>query len=508
MTQRSHITQVMQNYFDATDVRSRANPTALENQLLNLAAIELEDLNMRLDREVTQTIQNVPTNIDNQGVYYSLPIPSSVIISPTQTSFNSVVTTIDDISTTLSLYDDKLPAPTRIEIDTPNTVELSNPLMFTAIGQGDDLAQAYAVQYVNPGNFPIPNKLTLWADQLGSNEIDLRLTIIGETFPQPAWVAERKKTTEILEITEEGVAYTRNRWATIDSIAIRNLPTGVRVRGWSMPFNLPACPDIARPYTTIEDRDILYNRYWQIVNNESLLYEVYNARGLTGLEPVNSYAISNVLVDVAVEPFTNGMFLASDSVLYYADRREFYADLATTGISAEPLYGLQVQYDFDKPGPTRYVTISGTPYANSDNIFQYRYTVLPVDSLNVRFSILPDGSIGPSDSGWRGGAPQTVSFALTDNIDYEFRLEMQDINGATTYDIRPFKNAALTPMSSIDLSVMVDSIQGLAFDSYGQLWIWNGSFALPVLLHYDAYLFDPESKTLFATEPFDSIIVT
>jgi hypothetical protein len=508
MTQRSHFTQVLQNYFDATDRRTRENPIALESQMLNMAGTEMESLIMRLARETSQTLQTVPIGIDNKGVYYSSRVPDAVLTGPDQTTFNSVVAAKGSNYTTLTQYDDTLPIPSRVEIDSANIVAMTNPVMFTLIGVGDSLSQTYSVQYVYPGVFPIPNQLTLWADNLGMNIISLTLTITGETAPQPAWSAERRKTTEIVTITGQGAAYSRNRWSSIDQIAVRGLPVGVSLSGWSLPFNLPAAPDPARPYTTPEDRDTLYPRYWQVSNSERLLYEMYRAGGFSGLEPVNSYSISDTLVDVAVEPFTNGIYLVSSNKLYYGDRREYQADLKSTGILAEPLYGLQVSPDITKTGPTRYVVLSGLPYANAGNIFNYRYTVRRSDSLSTLYSILPNGALAQAGAGWRNGIPQPVSVPLLASVDYEFRLETQDLNGQTAVDVVPYRNAVFTPLKTIDLSLLVDNVLGMAFDSYGKLWLWNGDHAMPVKIHYDGYVFDADTATVFVTEQFDSLQIT
>lgn len=500
MTTRSHITQIMQNYLDATDRRSRENPVALEVQLLNMAAAPLEDLNLRVTRETTQTLQTVPIGIDNGGVYHAGRVPEAFLTGPEQTTFNSVVGKSGANFTTLTHYDDRLPIPSRVESN--QSVAFTNPILFTLVGTGDTISQTFTVQHVYPGTFPIPNKLTVWVNQLGFNLVDVVLTITGETYPQPAWVSERRKTIEVLEITSEGVGTSRNRWALIDHIAVRNLPVGVRLQGWSMPFNLPACPDPSRPYITPEDRDVLFPRYWQISNSDNLLKEMYRAGGFTGLETVNSYSLPEPMTDVAVEPFTYGMHVASGTKIYYVDRREYQADMTQTGLIAEPLYGLQVVPDILKSGPVRYVILSGIPFANSANIFQYRYVV------NKTNSILPNGALGPIDAGWRGGAPQPVSFAMLTDGDYEFRLEMQDGSGVPTVDIFPYRNAALNPLKVIDVSSLIDSIRGLAFDSYGKLWIWNGNFAIPITIHYDGYVFDADSKTIFTTEPFDSLQIS
>lgn len=502
MPKRSHITQAMQNYFDINDIRTRGNPTSLEVQLLNMAALEIEDLTLRMNRESSQTLQTVPVNIDNGGVYYGASVPSSLLTGPDQTSFNSVIGISGNVQTTLLPYVDTLPVPSRLVIDSANIVALTNPIMFSILGTGDPFTQVYTVQYVYPGVLPIPNKLTFWVDETGTNTFGVTLTIIGEVSPRPAWVAERVKTTETIQISGQGVAYTRNRWAQVDSIAIRGLPVGARLRAWSIPFNLPAAPDNARPYTTIQDRDILFNRYWQIDNQNSLLNEQFMAEGFTGLETINSFLLSDAMVDVAVEPNTNGLFVASDTVVYYIDRREVMADLSETGISAEPLFGLQVSLDITQTGPVRYAALSAVAYANASSILQYRYVI------NDQNCILPDGSLGPITGGWRTGVPQPVSVPMLFNGHYMFRLECQDVNGILTYDVVPFLNKGFSPFKSIDVSASIDNITGMAFDSYGQLWLWNGSYALPVIIHYDGYILDVDSQKIFTTEPFDSLQVS
>lgn len=502
MTLRSHLTQVMQNYFDATDVRSRENPTSLEAQILNMAALSLEDLTSRITRESNQTLQTVPVNIDNGGVYYTSRVPEAFLTGPDQKSLNSVIGKLGSVETTLTIYDDTRPIPSRIELDSNNSVTMSDPILFTIIGTGDLQAQIYTVQHAYPGILPSPDQLTVWLDQIGLNQTAVNITIVGEVAPRPAWVSERKKTTEILTISAEGSVKSRNRWAVIDSVSVRGLPTNARLRGWGIPFNLPATPDVARPYTTPQDRDSLFPRYWQISSSESLLKELYRAGGLTGLELANSYLVNDTMIGVAVEPNTNGIYVASSGTLYYADRREVMPDLSQTAIYTEPLYGLQVQLDGSKSGYIRYVTLSGTPYSNANAIFQYRFTVNGINS------ILPDGSLGPLSAGWRGGAPKDISFPMLTTGDYQFRLEMQDAGGILTYDAVPYRNGIFSPLKSLDVSSLINEIRGIAFDSYNQLWLWNGSFAIPVKIHYDGYIFDADSKSIFVTDVYDSLQIS
>ena len=494
----------MQNYFDPNDRRSRENPFCLEAQLLNLAAVPLEDLDLRITREINQTLQTVPLNIDNQGVYFGSRIPQDLLTDLNQTVLNSVTGHTGDVARTLVPFDDTLPVPTRLEVI--ESVALSEPILFTIIGTGDEISQEFAVQYVEPGEFPIPNKLTLWMDQVGLNQAFVTLTIVGQVVPKPAWAAERKLTTEVMNITREGISYTRNRWASIQKIAVRGLPNGVRLRGWSMPFNLPAAHDLMRPVTLPEDRQVLYNRYWDV--NGGLLREMYMSGGLGGLELYSSYAISDPLISVAPEPYTYGMYSISESTLYYSDRREIVPRLDDTGLAVEPLFGLQISNDISKTGDTRYVILSAIPYSKADQILQYRYLMIKHGSVQAASAILPDGSLAPGDRGWRAGKPTRVSVPLLESGDYQFKLELQDTSGVTTVDVVPWRNASFSPETSIDISGLISTPKAVAFDSYGNLWVWTGSFAIRLRIHCDAYVLDIESQTIFTTDQYDLVQIS
>lgn len=503
---KSFYQQVMMNYFDYTDVRSRQNSTSLENQLLNMAAVELESLNLRSFRESAQTLETVPTNIDNGGIYFGAQLPQSLLPQNTPPTFSSVVGFNGSSMTTLVPYDDTLPIPAYIDLDSTRSVPLSNPILFTLTGIGDTQALVWAVQYAYPSGivtpFPVPNVLSVWVDQLTIYQSNVVLTIVGEIHPQPAWVAERKTTTEVITISGEGFAQTHNRWSNIHQVAVRGLPQGARIRGYCMPFNLPAVPDLARPFTTPQDRLLTFNRYWEIDNSDGLLKEVYDYSGFAGMLTYQSYLLNDTLIDVAVEPNTNGIFAVSGTKLYYADRREVMPSLLGTGLMAEPFYGLSVTYDDTKTGLTRYVVLAATAYATASSLFQYRYTV------NGANSVLPNGALGPMNQGWRIGTPIAVSVPMLQSGNYTFRLEQQDASGNTVVDVVPWHNPEFTPLASLDITDLTDTVASIAFDDYGTLWFWNGTFITPVVIHYNAYVFDQASQMIFATDSFDALEVT
>lgn len=502
---KSYYQQVMMNYWDHTDVRSRDNSTSIENQLLNMAAVELEDLNLRSFRESAQTLQTVPTNIDNEGIYFGAQLPQALLPKNDPPTFTSVIGFNGSSQTLLHSFNDTLPVPTRVTLDSSRSVPMTNPVLFTLTGFGDTQALVWGVQYAfQPGtvtDFPTPNALSVWVDQLTIYQSNVTLTIIGEVHPQPAWVAERKTVTEVLTISGEGFAQTQNRWTNIHQVAVRGLAQGVRIRGYCMPLNLPAAPDLARPFTTPQDRLLTFNRYWEIDNTDSLLKETYDYTGFAGRLIHQSYLLHDQLLDVAVEPHTYGLFAISGTTLYYIDRREVMPDLENTGLMTEPFYGLVVRYDDTKTGPTRYVQLNATPYATAPSLYQWRYTV------NGTNSILPTGALGPINKGWRIGVPEAVSVPMLTPGDYTFRLEQQDINGNTTVDVVPWHNPQFSPLAAIDITDSVDTVIGMTFDSYGTLWIWNGTFLVPVVLHYDAYVYDANTQAIFATDNYDALQV-
>lgn len=508
MANRSHITQEMANYFDWSDVRAREIPYTMESQLLNLAAFELEDLGVRTVREENQSLTTVPTNIDNEGVYFGAALPPGLITTTGQQTLTSVVGHVGMTSTTLTPYVDTLPVPSRVQVDTTiDPIPFTNPILFTFNGIGTALPPSTATQYFNTvTELPIPNQLTFWITDTNINQFGISILITGETAPRPVWVKQRHIDTEVLSITSQGATKSINRWAVINSISVKGLPVGGRVACYTMSFAIPGVSDTARPYTHPAYRKVLFDRYWTIV--PEFLQEVYMSE-FSGLEYVQSYHITDPLIDTAVEPNTSGLFAVSANTLYYIDRREpMPVNLASMALTTEPLYGLQACYDITKPGPTRYVQLTAVAYANFANMFQYRY--LMTDPTDTQYCILPNGAITPysASAGWRQTPPTTLSFPCVMDGEYLFQLQCQDLTGKLTYDSAPYLNLALSASASFNISGTIDVVKGIAYDSYGQLWVWNGLFAIPLRVHYDGYVLDSVNQIIYTTEQYDSLVIS
>ncbi len=48
-------------------------------------------------------------------------------------------------------------------------------------------------------------------------------------------------------------------------------------------------------------------------------------------------------------------------------------------------------------------------------------------------------------------------------------------------------------------------VKGIAFDHLERLWVWTGDYAVPLKVHYDAYLLDRDLKTVFLTDSYEQI---
>jgi hypothetical protein len=87
---------------------------------------------------------------------------------------------------------------------------------------------------------------------------------------------------------------------------------------------------------------------------------------------------------------------------------------------------------------------------------------------------------------------------------YVISIECLDQNGALTYDSFPYPNLAFSP-TVFDLSALVPDLQGVAYDSLQQLWLWTGTYLVPVVPRYDSYVIDTDTRSLYLTDAFDQI---
>lgn len=500
----SHLTQKMLNYFDEADVRVRQNKYTIDAQLINsfAQAIELNDL--KINREINaRSLTNCPFNIDNGGVYTQFKIPANSGV-PTDVNGNIIEpSSVEGLSgtnwITLSKYDDILPSPYRVEVDvnTP-VVPLPNPILLTIDGTG--IPQTLAL------NMPVPNKLTFWLDHLSGADVAVQIRVTGEIFSETVWVSEDAPHGEEIMLVDEGPSQSKLVWQSVSSITVHGLPAGARLRVYGLPFGLDGVPDQMRPYHDYNWRGLVFPRYWTI--DGQLIKEVYVRNRFAGFEYAQSYLSNEIPTAIAVEPNTYGLFVATNNRLYYADRREpmpLLDYLTQTGISVEPLYGLVCGHDTSHTGSVRYLHIAATPYAGASNLVRYRYLLM--DHFGVVYALDSNGYLLEyhSSAGWRPGPPTTVNVPLTQTGTYVVTLETMDTNNVITRDYYPFSNLEFYPLADLDMTTIVPEVKGLAFDSKHQLWVWTGSFAVPLKLHYDGYVIDTNSQSVYLTDEYSQV---
>jgi hypothetical protein len=493
---RSHNLQTFLNYFDPEDTRVREQGATLDAQLLNVVAGAVDEAALKHLRERdAATPLRAALHLDNGGVWHQVRPPSGYTIPDSGVAVLYGILNGDTVR--LQRYDDTLPVPVAVELDTKEpVVPLSNPLFIDVAGTGQS-------QTLAGTDFPVPVPLYLWLDAPGVPSPWAELVVEGSPFPQAVWPKDRKSQSELITLSDAGLAKGHTLWSSITKVTVRGLQPGWRLRAWRFPVNLPAIPDSERPATVAGFRDAQFDRFWVIEDN--LLKEKYWSSNLAGQEYLQSYALGPALQDACVEPRTWGMYAVDGSTLHYIDRREpFPSLLADTGLTTAPAYGLHLEFD-ECRGPLRTILLHPTPYSGS-SCSQWR---LSVDTPSgIRYAINPDGVLAPYDNfaGWRRGAPATVRFSLVDSGNYVFRLETMDASGVVTFDVCPWINPALQPKVSLDLSALVPAAKGVLFDALSRLWVWTGNWAIALKPRYHGYILDPEKNLVYVTEPYTSVI--
>jgi len=216
--------------------------------------------------------------------------------------------------------------------------------------------------------------LGLWLDRLGDFSPVVQVQIKGEAYPRAAWESERQRQAERIVLTDEGYGETHTVWESVERVEVFGLPPGARLRGYALRLGLPREPDLDRPYFDAAYRDQPFLRFW--LPEGLLLKEVYQRNHFSGLDYIQSYLLPEAANGMAVEPDTYGLLVSVGTLLYYADRREPLPDgLEKTGLTEEPLWGLDCRYDISRPGPVRFLAVRPVAYAGADRVSVYRYVV-------------------------------------------------------------------------------------------------------------------------------------
>ena len=502
---RSHLTQVLQNYFDWKDSRIRRGRYTLDAQLLNLGAQQIQLSSLRLARELgATTLHRCPANIDNGGCYWQQRLPGTFNFG---LSSHVITATRSGTSLALGLYQDELPVPSRVTLNSAQTpVPFTAPLLISFYGMGNTTTQSWSAQRSGPLASALGNRLQFWLDGPGYFALNVKVKITGQKAPAPAWSDGRSVSTETVSATKLGWFQSKFAWSSIQQVLILGLPVGVTLSVYEGSFLLPMQPDVIRPYIDPMFRDASFDRYWS--TDGSFLTEQYLGSDYAGWRYAQSYSTASPLSSVAVEPNTWGAFAASGTTLYYFDRREpLPTNLSASAITQEPYYGLEVIIDEDQVEPIRFVVLTPVPYANAPNAGAYRFLVTTPDKNT--YVITPTGMFAEYSrtAGWRHGVPQTLTIPLAETGTFVFSLQVIGSDGSIVQDSTPWPNLAFTPLATFDLSSLVSEIEGISFDDRNRLLVWTGTETIALDLHYDGYVLDQASQSIYLTDPVDGLTV-
>jgi hypothetical protein len=447
---QSHLTQVLQNYFDWKDTRTRQGKYTIDSQFLNISAQQIQLSALRLIRELgATTLNSCPSNIDNNGCYLQQQLPGSFNYN---LPVHSVVGIRNGSYVILNPYKDELPIPARITLNTNySPVPISNPTLFSASGVGLDSPQTqnWACQRFGPFTPVFPNRIRFWLDGPTYSTVNITVKIIGQKAPAPVWSDDQVETIETLTVNKLGWFASKFAWYSITTIQILGLPTGMTLSAYDGSFGLPQQPDLNRPHAEPMYRDVSFDRYWSI--GELGLVEQYLKSNNEGWNYIQSYETDLPMSAVVVEPNTWGGFAASGTTLYYFDRREPSPPqlaLEAPALIQEPYFGLQITVDSENLYPIYYVTLTPVAYGNYSQATSYRYLVQTPDGN--QYVITPDGLFATytPTAGWRTGLPITpLEIPLGEGGTYIFTLQTSGPLGVL-YDSTVWQKLIFNPLAT------------------------------------------------------------
>jgi len=498
--------------------------------------VPMETHGLRMRREIVGRYPaTCPLNLDNRGVYTRARLPVGFVLD-TDADGNlqlpvgtAAYGTRGTQILPLPVFDDTLPVPTRIELDSQRQpVPMTNPVLWQSpeiVSQNPVAPQVLegVPLEASLGVLTLPNRLSIWIDQLGAYQGSVTIQMQGEPAPRVLWAGQGRIKSETVTTSSEGLVRSSTVWATVTSLLVYGLPAGATLTVYGIEIGLPQVPDPDRPYIDPRFRDVDFDRYWQIDSDPlhgDWVNELYYENRDVGLGVTQSYQSAQGLAQLVVEPNTFGMFgfrprndaLNTPPTVFYFDRRErLPGSLASAALTVEPYFGLDVRFNVFQRTP-RGVLLCPVPYGGASNTCNWRLLVeIPGGAGPLSYGQDSNGvwGLGLLDEKlWQSGAlPKEIPFALGVAGTYVFTLETRGADGTVTTDSYPYANLALSalPQSGIPLPGFV--LVGIGFDCRHQLWGWTGDKLLPLALHYDAYLFDADSLSLYLTDPFDGVLI-
>lgn len=502
--------------------------------------------------ELRETINKIRDNyylstadVSDPDVFYTIKLPDSLVLTkdddntesnfelPTMSGYDNGLAYAITIAEDNSINDFWFDAiPDRITLDTTTSG------VYPILASG--LVQDYE-SMVLPSGIDLPN--TFFVTVSGANsclEVIDNLAYIGTVQLEGTTRQDQENVIESFTFIHDGTQKTIRDFKELISLKVYNInyPDETIIQIRSHNFN-------NGPYQTqdVLDHSLsnnLLDTFWNIAqgtNTSHLEYLKYQMEMIEDrisgyldtdkmyvfeLYDTASNAIS--IVDMAIEYFSNKLWLTSSSKLYCFDNElpgincsKMTKKQTEAAILLEPqtIYGSNYYSILGQLVTINYIYIRPTKSIIKHRVFiedpsGNKYTI------NTNFNgTAPSGTFFVDDTSWIYGDPinrvlRTPDIFLLDQLgEYVFTLEAQysDLTTETTQCI--VSNIYKQPLAEFDLnSIGINNIVGIDIDSENNiLLLSNNNTVYQIKLHYDIALLNPITKIVYLREDYDQVKV-
>ncbi len=555
-TSRAPTTQSLVNEYPAwSSIRNDEQSSGA--QLLNTIGLQLQDLHEQVKNIGSNN--TIPfANVSDIDVIYKFFLPKTFefdLLNNDQANpiydTPTVVGEIDTVSYPITLASNNdietfwyTATPTRISTEVfPVTNIVSDSATVPMYGVIASITQDDS-PYIGNFEFDLPYT-RLWVQTIGGeryigiddNGIVQRSSIVL-TGINRLGIEE----SETLIFLHDDIIPTMNEWQSITRVEIYNItPSTVTVRLYAHRFERTQTPQLLPPKDfynlavsseSKQDMDTFYELGTNGDNKSILKIQTWASddirirmSGFVGLDTMRSFELRNSengaltsANDLAVEPFSNRIWVVDDSSLYLYDN-----ELTTPNLSVmdKKLTGAMSVMQ-----PSNYHTTPGDPISMEffwqrqiSDVMRHRVSVKVPDGTKYNVVAGSFNAYDPTEWIFNSSGDRFLrakeTYTLLDPGDYVFTMEVLYRNGTTEIDQRIISVDTKLPLFNMSLSAITSggTLLGVDFDSDHNLWILvdhgeDGIDKLKVTLFYDVMMIDYQNKVIFFKDTYDQVRVS
>lgn len=218
-------------------------------------------------------------------------------------------------------------------------------------------------------------------------------------------------------------------------------------------------------------------------------------------------------VDMAVQPFTDRVWVVDDTNLYLYSLE----DTTVSGLSfiKDSTPGAHVQIEIDTPSVVIGEEITILPWHARPLKEINKYRIWYQTPSGTKYGLLNGSPVAYTSDFWVKGAKtltrtveNTLYITAAERGDYIFVIETIFVDNETQTYKRIVPVNFKQPLAQFDLSSMISNpINGIEFDADQQLWIKADNDIYQIRLHFDQMLIDYTNKVIYLREEYDQVDV-